>query len=141
VAGKEADFAVTAKAVDAPGAVTIDEIAKTMGLESLAKLREALRGAHRAATRERRPARRSSARCSSARRRHKFEPPPTLVEDAIQQRSGPRSKRPQAADRSFADEGTTEAKGPARGIAASPNAGAAGPRACRNRRQKQYQGL
>ncbi|MGC2412077.1 MAG: trigger factor, partial [Stellaceae bacterium] len=40
MAGKDATFAVTAKAVEAPGAVTIDDdFAKTLGLESLAKLR------------------------------------------------------------------------------------------------------
>src|SRR5262249_12509884 len=38
VAGKEATFSVTAKAVEAPGAVTMDDdFAKTLGLESLAK--------------------------------------------------------------------------------------------------------
>ena len=37
-------FAVTAKAVEAPGAVTIDDdFAKTLGLESLAKLRDAIK--------------------------------------------------------------------------------------------------
>ena len=34
LAGKEATFAVTVKAVDAPGAITVDdEFAKTLGLE------------------------------------------------------------------------------------------------------------
>ncbi len=44
VAGKDATFAVTAKSVEAPGEITLDEaFAKTLGLESLAKLRDALR--------------------------------------------------------------------------------------------------
>ena len=44
VAGKEATFAVTAKAVEAPGAVTMDDdFAKTLGLELLAKLRDGIR--------------------------------------------------------------------------------------------------
>ncbi len=37
LAGKEAEFAVTAKSIEAPGTVTVDdEFAKTLGLESLA---------------------------------------------------------------------------------------------------------
>ena len=44
IAGKTAQFAVTVKAVDAPGSVAIDDdFAKTLGLESLAKLRDAIR--------------------------------------------------------------------------------------------------
>ena len=44
LAGKDATFAVTAKTVEAPGAVTFDDdFAKTLGFESLAKLRDALR--------------------------------------------------------------------------------------------------
>src|ERR1700746_2890796 len=44
IAGKDAVFAVTAKKVETPGTVTLDdEFAKTLGLESLAKLRDALR--------------------------------------------------------------------------------------------------
>jgi trigger factor len=44
LAGKEAEFAVTAKSIEAPGSITADdEFAKTLGLESLAKLREAIK--------------------------------------------------------------------------------------------------
>ena len=46
LAGKDATFAVTATAVEAPGAVTIDDdFAKTLGLELLAKLQDAIAGA------------------------------------------------------------------------------------------------
>ena len=49
LAGKDAEFVVTAKTIEAPGTVTVDdEFAKTLGLESLAKLRG--QGPHRART-------------------------------------------------------------------------------------------
>ena len=44
LAGKEAEFDVTVKAVEAPGEVTFDdEFAKTLGMESMEKLREAVK--------------------------------------------------------------------------------------------------
>ena len=44
LAGKDAEFDVTVKSVEAPGKVTIDdEFAKSLGPESLAKLREAVK--------------------------------------------------------------------------------------------------
>ena len=43
LAGKDAEFDVTAKSIEAPGAVTIDdEFAKSLGLESLDKLKDAV---------------------------------------------------------------------------------------------------
>ena len=42
LAGKDAEFVVTAKSIETPGKVTADdEFAKSLWLESLAKLREA----------------------------------------------------------------------------------------------------
>src|SRR6185437_14699947 len=44
LAGKNAEFVVTAKSVETPGAVkTDDEFAKSLGLESIAKLRDAVK--------------------------------------------------------------------------------------------------
>jgi trigger factor len=44
LAGKDAEFTVTAKAIEVPGSVkTDDEFAKSLGLDSLAKLRDAVR--------------------------------------------------------------------------------------------------
>ena len=44
LAGKDAEFVVTAKSIEAPGTVTVDdEFAKSLGLESLAKLRDAVK--------------------------------------------------------------------------------------------------
>jgi len=120
VAGKEATFAVTAKAVDAPGAVTIDDdFAKTMGLESLAKLREALRERiereHVTASRQKV----KRALLDQLDARHKFEPPPTLVEDEFNNVWTSIENDLKQQNRSFADEGTTEEKARAeyRGIA------------------------
>jgi trigger factor len=120
VAGKEATFAVTAKAVDAPGAVTIDDdFAKTMGLESLAKLREALRERieREHATASRQKVKRALLDQLDAR--HKFEPPPTLVEDEFNSVWTSIENDLKQQNRSFADEGTTEEKARAeyRGIA------------------------
>src|SRR4029453_7529111 len=44
LAGKPAEFKVTAKSVEAPATVTVDDaFAKSLGLESLVKLKEAVR--------------------------------------------------------------------------------------------------
>ena len=81
VAGKDATFAVTVKAVEAPGPITIDdEFAKTLGLESLDKLREAVKDRiareHASASRQKL----KRALLDQLDERHKFEPPPSLVE-------------------------------------------------------------
>jgi trigger factor len=111
VAGKEATFAVTAKAVDAPGAVTIDDdFAKTMGLESLAKLREALRERveREHATASRQKVKRALLDQLDAR--HEFEPPPTLVEDEFTNVWTSIENDLKQQNRTFEDEGTTEEK-------------------------------
>ena len=69
------------KAVEAPGEVTIDdEFAKTLGLELLAKLRDAVKERiareHAAASRQKL----KRALLDQLDERHKFEPPPSLVE-------------------------------------------------------------
>src|SRR5262249_56617371 len=44
LAGKAAEFVVTAKSIEAPGKVTPDDdFAKSLGLESIAKLRDAVK--------------------------------------------------------------------------------------------------
>src|ERR1700677_2674491 len=120
VAGKAASFAVMAKAVEAPGTVTLDdEFAKTLGLESLAKLREALRGRiereHAAASRQKV----KRALLDQLDELHKFEPPPTLVEEEFNNVWSTIENDLKQQGRTFADEGTTEEKARAdyRGIA------------------------
>ena len=87
VAGKEASFAVTATAVEAPGAVTLDDaFAKALGLESLAKLRDAVRDRlereHAAASRQKV----KRALLDQLDGHHKFDPPPTLGRGGVQKR-------------------------------------------------------
>ena len=111
VAGTEATFAVTAKAVEAPGAVTIDDdFAKTLGLESLAKLRDAIKDRtqreHAAASRQKL----KRALLDQLDERHKFEPPPSLVEQEFNNVWSSIEKDLKDQGRSFADEGTTEEK-------------------------------
>jgi len=82
LAGKDAVFAVTAKKVETPGSLTLDdEFAKTLGLESLGKLRDALRERiereHAAASRQKI----KRALLDQLDTKHKFDPPPTLVEE------------------------------------------------------------
>jgi len=111
VAGKTATFAVTAKAVEAPAAVTPDDdFAKTLGLESLAKLREALRerveSEHKSASRQKL----KRALLDQLDERHKFEPPPTLVEEEFNGVWHTIEDDLKRQGRTFADEGTTEEK-------------------------------
>ncbi len=111
VAGKDATFAVAAKAVEAPGAVTIDDdFAKTLGLESLAKLRDAIKDRtqreHAAASRQKL----KRALLDQLDERHKFEPPPSLVEQEFNNVWSSIEKDLKDQGRTFADEGTTEEK-------------------------------
>ena len=111
VAGKDATFAVTAKAVEAPGAVTIDDdFAKTLGLELLAKLRDAIKDRtqreHAAASRQKL----KRALLDQLDERHKFEPPPSLVEQEFNNVWSSIEKDLKDQGRTFADEGTTEEK-------------------------------
>jgi trigger factor len=111
VAGKDAAFAVTAKAVEAPGPITIDDdFAKTLGLESLAKLRDAVRERvereHAAASRQKI----KRALLDQLDSQHKFEPPPTLVEEEFKNVWATIENDLKQQNRTFADEGTTEEK-------------------------------
>ena len=111
VAGKDATFAVTAKTVEAPGEVTMDDaFAKTLGLELLAKLRDALRERiereHAAATRQKV----KRALLDQLDAHHQFEPPPTLVEEEFNNVWQAIENDLKQQGRSFADEGTTEEK-------------------------------
>lgn len=111
IAGKDATFAVTVKSVEAPGTVTPDdEFAKTLGLDSLSKLRDALR--------ERIQREHASASRQKIKRglldqldeRHKFEPPPSLVEQEFNSVWSAVENDLKQQGRTFADEGTSEEK-------------------------------
>jgi trigger factor len=111
VAGKDATFAVTLKTVEAPGAVSIDDdFAKTLGLESLAKLRDAVKERiareHAAASRQKL----KRALLDQLDEQHKFEPPPSLVEQEFNSVWSQIENDLKQQNRTFADEGTTEEK-------------------------------
>ena len=120
LAGKNATFAVTVKAVEAPGPVTIDdEFAKTLGVESLAKLKDAVKDRiareHTLASRQKL----KRALLDQLDERHKFEPPPSLVEQEFANVWSQVENDLKQQNRTFEDEGTTEEKARAeyRGIA------------------------
>jgi trigger factor len=120
LAGKDAEFDVVAKSIEAPGTVTVDdEFAKSLGMESLAKLREAVKDRiereHAAASRQKL----KRALLDKLDQLHKFAPPPTLVEEEFNNVWNTVTSDLKAQGRSFADEGTTEeaAREEYRGIA------------------------
>jgi trigger factor len=111
VAGKTATFTVTASAVETPGPLSVDDdFAKTLGLESLAKLRDAVRERvqreYAAASRQKL----KRALLDQLDERHKFEPPPTLVEQEFASVWSSIEADLKQQNRTFADEGTTEEK-------------------------------
>jgi trigger factor len=111
LAGKEARFAVTAKAVHAPGTVEVnDEFAASLGMESLAKLREAIKDRlekeHAAASR--RHVKR--ALLDALDERHKFDLPPALIGQEFENIWRTVTGDLESQGRTFADENTTEEK-------------------------------
>jgi trigger factor len=120
LAGKAAVFAVTAKSVESPGTVTIDDaFATSLGLESLEKLREAVKAriAQEYAGASRQKLKRALLDQLDAL--HKFEAPPTLVEEEFKNVWNTVVSDLKSQNRTFEDEGTTEEKASAeyRGIA------------------------
>ena len=111
LAGKDAEFDVTAKAIEAPGTATIDDaFAKSLGLDSLDKLKEAIRGRlqqeHTAVSRQRV----KRQLLDKLDEMHRFALPPTLTEDEFKNVWSAVEGDLKAQGRTFADEGTTEEK-------------------------------
>ncbi|HEV2957653.1 MAG TPA: trigger factor [Xanthobacteraceae bacterium] len=120
LAGKEAIFEVVAKSVTAPGTVAIDDaFAKSLGMESLDKLKEALkeRITREHAAESRRKVKRKLL--DALDERHRFELPPTLVEEEFENVWRTVISDLEAQKKTFADENTTEeaARAEYRGIA------------------------
>jgi trigger factor len=120
LAGKAAEFDVTVKAIEAPGTVTADdEFAKSLGLESLDKLRTAIKDriAREHAGMSRQKLKRQLL--DKLDEMHKFTPPPTLVEEEFTNVWNAIETDLKQQGRTFADEGTTEeaARTEYRGIA------------------------
>lgn len=111
LAGKNAEFVVTAKSIEAPGTVTIDdEFAKALGLESIEKLRDAVKDR---ITREHASMSRQKikrALLDELDKMHKFDPPPTLVEEEFDRVWKSVLQELENERKTFADENTTEDK-------------------------------
>jgi trigger factor len=111
LAGKDAEFDVTAKAVEAAAPVTIDDaFAKSLGLESFDKLKEAVKGRlqqeHGAQTR----LKLKRMLLDKLDAMHKFALPPTLLEEEFNNVWTAVVNDLKAQARTFEDEGTTEDK-------------------------------
>ena len=111
LAGKTAEFVVNAKSIEAPGTVTADDdFAKSLGLESTAKLHEAVKHSitREHATMSRQKLKR--ALLDELDKMHKFDPPPTLVEEEFERVWKSVLQELETEGKTFADEGTTEEK-------------------------------
>ncbi len=111
LAGKDAEFTVTAKTVETPGKVEVnDEFAKTLGLESMAKLREAVKDSitreHAGMTRQKV----KRALLDQLDKMHKFDPPPSLVQEEFDRVWKSVLQELENEKKTFADENTTEEK-------------------------------
>jgi trigger factor len=109
LAGQPAEFETTATAVEAPGETKIDdEFAKTLGLESLDKLKEAARerlSAEFAGAIRQRVKRTLLDRLDES---HKFEAPPSLVAEEFKLMWDSIKAEMESSGKTFADENTTE---------------------------------
>ncbi|MFH0302256.1 trigger factor [Bradyrhizobium sp. 31Argb] len=109
LAGQPAEFETTATTVEAPGETVIDdEFAKTLGLESLDKLKEAARARLTAefagATRQRV----KRALLDRLDENHRFEAPPSLIDEEFNLMWNSIKAEMDSAGKTFADENTTE---------------------------------
>jgi trigger factor len=109
LAGQPAEFETTATLIEAPGETKIDdEFAKTLGLESLDKLKEAARErlvAEFAGATRQRVKRALLDRLDDS---HKFEAPPSLIEEEFNLMWTSIKAEMESSGKTFADEDTTE---------------------------------
>jgi trigger factor len=109
LAGQPAEFETTATLIEAPGEAKIDdEFAKTLGLESLDKLKEAARErlvAEFAGATRQRVKRALLDRLDDS---HKFEAPPSLIEEEFNLMWNSIKAEMESSGKTFADENTTE---------------------------------
>ncbi len=111
LAGQPAEFETTATLIEAPQETKIDdEFAKTLGLESLDALKEAARErlAAEFATATRQRVKR--ALLDRLDETHKFEAPPSLVDEEFNLMWNSIKAEMDSAGKTFADESTTEEK-------------------------------
>ncbi|QDL97651.1 trigger factor [Rhodopseudomonas palustris] len=109
LAGKPAEFETTATKLEAPQETTIDdEFAKTLGMESLDKLKEAAKArlaAEYAGASRLKVKRQLLDRLDEA---HKFDAPPSLIEQEFEVMWRSINAEMQSTGKTFADENTTE---------------------------------
>jgi len=109
LAGKIAKFDTTIKTVEAPGNVQIDdEFAKKLGLESLEKLRAAIKDRLTKEHAEASRAKLKRALLDALDKSHKFEAPPSLVGEEFDRVWKSVNTELERQGRTFADEETTE---------------------------------
>jgi len=109
LAGKEAEFDVTVKEVEAPGELKIDdELAKGFGMESLDKLKDAIRSAIQRdfEAQSRRKVKKELLDALDAK--YSFELPPSLVEQEFNAVWAQVQGDMKTNNRTFEDEDTTE---------------------------------
>jgi trigger factor len=109
LAGKPAEFAVTVKAIAAPGELAIDDqFAKSLGFEDLAKLREGVRASFERdhAAQARRKWKRELL--DALDKKYTFELPEQLVEQEFEVIWRQAEAERQSTGRSFADDATSE---------------------------------
>lgn len=111
LAGKDAAFEVTVKSIEKPGEMkTDDDFAKTLGMESLSKLRDAVKEnitrGHSNVSRQKLKRQLLDALDKS----HKFDPPPSLVDEEYERIWKSVNDELKATNKTFADENTTEDK-------------------------------
>src|SRR5712672_3014875 len=109
LAGQPAEFETTASLIEAPQPVEInDEFAKTLGLESLDKLKQAARerltAEYAGATRQRV----KRALLDRLDETHKFEAPPSLIDEEFNLMWNSIKAEMDSSGKTFADENTTE---------------------------------
>jgi trigger factor len=109
LAGQPAEFETTASLIEAPQETILnDEFAKTLGLETLDKLKEAARAriaAEFAGATRQRVKRTLLDRLDET---HRFEAPPSLVDEEFKLMWDSIKAEMEAGGKTFADEGTTE---------------------------------
>jgi trigger factor len=109
LAGQAAEFETTATLVEAPQDIVVDdELAKTLGLESLDKLKEAVRErltAEFAGASRQRVKRQLLDRLDES---HRFDAPPSLVDEEFTLMWNSIKAEMESSGKTFADEKTTE---------------------------------
>ena len=111
LAGKDAEFETTATAIETPEEKVVDdEFAKTLGLESLDKLKQQMRdrlaGEFNQATRQRV----KRALLDRLDETHKFDAPPSLIDEEFNLMWNSVKAEMDSSGKTFADENTTEEK-------------------------------